>query len=79
MRRILLGAAGLFGLAACGDQQALTARPGVSLPPKPATAPTQPTPDQLLAPTAPERPGRSDELLIRSQVRRDDKFDLPPR
>ena len=78
MRRILLGAAGLLSLAACGDQQALTARPGTRLPPKPATTATQPTPDQLLAPTAPERPGRSDELLVRSQVRRDDKFDLPP-
>ena len=77
--RILAGVACLLILGACGDQQALTARPGTKLPPKPATAPTQPTPDQLLAPTAPERPGRSDELLIRSQVRRDDKFDLSPR
>ena len=79
MTRALIAAIGLAGLSACGDQQALTARPGGHLPAKPATAATQPTPDQLLTPTAPERPGRSDELLIRSQVRRDDKFDLPPR
>lgn len=65
-------------LAACGDQQALTPRAGHSLPPKPATAAVQPTVDQLLAPTAQQRPGRSDELLVRSQARRDDMFDLPP-
>ena len=65
-------------LAACGDQQMLTPRPGAHLPVRPATAALTPTSDQLLAPTARERPGRSDELLIRSQVRRDDHFDLPP-
>jgi len=68
----------LLALAACGDRQALTPRMGASLPPKPATAAVQPTPAQLLVPTAPQRPARSDELIVRSQVRRDDTFDLPP-
>jgi hypothetical protein len=76
MKRLAILA--LFGLAACGDQQMLTPRPGQHLPVKPQTAPVTPNADQLLATSARERPGRSDELLIRSQVRRDDKFDLPP-
>lgn len=78
MSRLPLAIGALLLLAACGDQQALTPRAGASLPPKPATALARPDGEQLLTPTAPERPGRSDELLIRSQVRRDDKFDLPP-
>ncbi len=76
MKRLLLLA--LLPLAGCGDQQMLTPRPGAHLPVKPQTAALAPNSDQLLNPTARERPGRSDELLIRSQVRRDDRFDLPP-
>lgn len=76
--RIGLGLIVLFLLAACGDEQMLTPARGASLPIKPLTAATQPDADHLLLPTAQARPGRSDELLIRSQVRRDDHFDLPP-
>ena len=76
MRRLV--ALALFALAACGDQQMLTPRMGAALPPKPDTAPVALNSDQLLNESASERPGRSDELLIRSQVRRDDTFDLPP-
>lgn len=65
-------------LAGCGDRQMLTPKPGASLPPKPATTALPPNADKLLATTARERPGRSDELLIKSQLRRDDHFDLPP-
>lgn len=65
-------------LAGCGQQQGLKPPPGHSLPPKAATAPTQPTPDQLLTPPPASRPGRSDELLTKSQTRPEDRFDLPP-
>jgi hypothetical protein len=58
----------LLLLAACGDEQGLT----------PATSPVRPDADALLAPSAHERPVRSDDLLLRSQPRPDDRFDLPP-
>lgn len=70
--------AAILLLAGCGDRQALTPLAGHGLPRKPETAATRPTVDQLLATTAQQKPGRSDELLVRSQARRDDKFDLPP-
>ena len=41
-------------------------------------AATQPTPDQLLTPTTEARPVRQEELLLKSEERRDDRFDLPP-
>jgi len=65
-------------LAGCGAKARLQPAEGASLPPKPATAPATPTADQLLSPPAATRPGRSDELLTRSQQRPDDRFDLPP-
>jgi hypothetical protein len=68
----------LLSLTACGNQQMLTPKPGQHLPVKPETTALTPTASQLLTPSPRARPGRSDELLIRSQVRRDDKFDLPP-
>ena len=77
MRRALL--LGLLLLAAaCGKREALTPLPPRTLPPQPATAPTQPTVDQLLTPAPQARPERSDELLRRSEERREDRFDLPP-
>jgi len=69
---------GLLLLAGCGAKARLQPAPGVALPPKPATSPVAPTADQLLIPPAATRPGRSDELLTRSQQRPDDRFDLPP-
>lgn len=66
-------------LAGCGAEQGLTPAKGKALPVKPATAPAMPSADQLLAPQPTVRPGRSDELLTKSQSRRDDRFDLPPR
>ena len=65
-------------LAGCGAEQSLTPRTGGALPVKPATAPTRPDADALLTVPAAVRPGRSDELLTKSQVRPDDRFDLPP-
>lgn len=65
-------------LAACGSRQELRPKEGASLPPKPYAVGEDPTPLLLMTPDVQSRPGRSDDLLNRSQERRDDKFDLPP-
>ena len=69
----------LLALSACGGRQELTPKAGASLPPKAAAATTAPTPDELVKPDDQARPKRSDELLLRSEKRRDDPFDLPPK
>lgn len=66
-------------LAACGQKQTLKPPANEPLPPRPATAPTAPTAADLLKTQPSERPGRSDELLTKSQPRQDDPFDQPPR
>lgn len=79
MRRAALLLLGALALAGCGKRQQLAPAAGQALPVKPATSPGQPTPTDLLASPSQLRPGRSDELLTKSQVRPDDHFDLPPR
>jgi hypothetical protein len=80
MRRIaIVLLASTLALAGCGKKQALVPAVGKALPMKPASSPTQPTSTQLLASPSQLRPGRSDELLTKSQTRPDDHFDLPPR
>jgi len=74
----LLTVAALLMLAGCGSREALRPAAGETLPPKPAMAATTPTVDDLLTPPAEARPDRSDELLKKSEERRDDRFDLPP-
>lgn len=66
-------------LAGCGSAAGLKPPEGGSLPVAPAGARATPTPAELLAPTPQQRPERSDELLRRSDQRRSDEFDLPPR
>ena len=68
----------LIALAGCGGRQALQPAEGQSLPAKPKLAQAVPTPEQLLTVPADAKPGRSDELLTKSEERRDDRFDLPP-
>ena len=68
----------LLLLAGCGSRQELRPKEGASLPPKPYAVAVDPTPAELMTPDTQSRPGRSDDLLNRSQERRDDKFDLPP-
>jgi hypothetical protein len=68
----------LLALSACGGRQTLRPSAGEALPPKPATAPTQPTAAELMTPESDVRPQRSDELLTRSQPREADPFNLPP-
>ena len=67
-----------LALAACGGRTALAPKAGASLPIKPETAATTPTPDQLLTPEIQARPKRSDEQLKQSEERQNDPFDLPP-
>lgn len=79
MKRIAIVLLTTALLAGCGKRQSLVPAAGKALPMKPATSPTQPNADQLLASPTQLRPGRSDELLTKSSVRPDDHFDLPPR
>ncbi len=79
MRKSLLIVAACLALAACGQKQKLKPPANTPLPPKPATAPSAPTADDLLKHPASERPTRSDELLTKSEPRKDDEFNLPPK
>jgi hypothetical protein len=67
-----------LALAACGGKNELQPAPGAALPPAPYAARATPTPSELMTPSTQARPQRSDELLRRSEERRDDRFDLPP-
>jgi len=78
MRRVTIAIA-CFLLAACGQKQSLKPPANGVLPPKPATAPAPPTADDLLKHPSSERPGRSDELLTKSEPRQNDPFDQPPK
>jgi hypothetical protein len=71
-------AAALLLLAACGSREPLRPAPGQSMPAAPATASRPPTTEELLTPTPIARPDRVGERLRRSEVREDDRFDLPP-
>lgn len=65
-------------LAACGGKEELRPAAGKSLPPAPIGEATPRTPSELVEPEVQARPQRSDELLRKSEERRDDRFDLPP-
>lgn len=77
MRSLIVVAAALL-LAACGKEEDLKPVAGHPMPPKPATAPAAATVDQLLSPPTQSRPQRVDDLVHKSEERRDDRFDLPP-
>jgi hypothetical protein len=78
VKRTLLLAAALVALAGCGKRELLAPPMGASMPVKPAMATAVPTVDQLLTPSTQQRPGRSEELLQKSEERPDDRFNLPP-
>jgi hypothetical protein len=77
MKRIGLFALALL-VAGCGMREPLRPAEGQAMPPAPAMASRAMTTDELLSPPPVARPGRVDELLRRSEVREDDRFDLPP-
>jgi hypothetical protein len=65
-------------LAACGSREPLAMKPGDPPPPAPAMASRSPTTEEMLTPPPIAQPERAGEPLRRSEVRRDDRFDLPP-
>jgi hypothetical protein len=77
MKRLLVIAAVLL-LASCGRQVDLKPAAGQPLPVKPLMAKSTPTPDDLLTIPTYAKPDRVDELMKRSEPRKQDPFDLPP-
>lgn len=67
-----------LSLAACGKVGDLEPRTGQGLPPKAYGQTSEQSAKALSTPSVQARPGRSDELLRRSERREDDPFDLPP-
>jgi hypothetical protein len=67
-----------LAIAGCGKVGDLEPKAGQAMAPK-AIGQTEPsTAEELSTPSVQTRPGRSDELMRRSERRRDDPFDLPP-
>ena len=67
-----------LALAGCGNPAPLVPPAGRSLPPALVGAETPPTAAELIEPTEQARPGRTDEILTKSEERTPDRFDLPP-
>lgn len=78
MRHTGFALALLLALGACGSQQKLRVAEGQKMPVAPALATKAPTADELLDPPPIARPERVNELITRSEERKDDRFDLPP-
>lgn len=76
-RTLLLIGLGLC-LAACGKVGDLEPRTGNAMPPQAYGQKTEQTAEALSTPSVQARPGRTDELLKRSERREDDPFDVPP-
>jgi predicted small lipoprotein YifL len=72
------GIAMLALLAGCGKVGPLEPKAGNSPPAKAYGQESIPESEDLLKPSEQSRPGRSDELMRRSERRSDDPFDLPP-
>jgi hypothetical protein len=68
----------IFVTVACGKVGDLEPRTAQSVPPKAYGQSETPTAETLTTASVQARPGRSDELLRRSERRTDDPFDLPP-
>jgi len=81
--RPLLLAAALTGacaaLSGCGQVAELKPKAGHALPVQPYGRQDTPGAGELLKPTSQQRPDRNVELHIRSEPRKDDPFDLPPK
>lgn len=68
----------ILALAACGQREGLSLKPGQQLPPAPYGRAEKPQATELLEPPTLAIPERSVELRTRSEEREDDPFDLPP-
>ncbi|MDP9057563.1 MAG: hypothetical protein M3N34_09645 [Pseudomonadota bacterium] len=67
-----------LALSGCGVRTDLKPKVGHSLPVAPYGAREQPTSVELLTPRPQARPAINVELRLKSEVRADDPFDLPP-
>lgn len=76
--RMILTAALIAALAACGGREGLKHVEGEGPPPVARGATEPATADQLLDASTQARPERNAELLRQSEERKDDPFDLPP-
>jgi predicted small lipoprotein YifL len=74
----IIGLTAFVILTACGKVGPLEPRPGAAAPAKANGAEKVADGDTLMTPSVQTRPGRSDELLRRSERRTEDPFDLPP-
>jgi hypothetical protein len=74
---LMLGMVAL-GLSACGGRETLKPLKDDRLPAVPRGADAAPTAAELMQPSIQARPQRNVELLLQSQKRDDDTFDLPP-
>jgi predicted small lipoprotein YifL len=72
------GIALLAILAGCGKVGPLEPKAGQAAPAKAYGQEKVPGSEELMTPSVQARPGRSDELMRRSERRTDDPFDLPP-
>jgi predicted small lipoprotein YifL len=68
----------LATLAACGKVGPLEPKAGQAPPAKAIGQTEAPGSEALMTPAEQARPGRSDELMRRSERRVNDPFDLPP-
>jgi hypothetical protein len=73
---ILTGAA--LAVSACGKVGDLEPHTGNTLPPKSYGQTSEQTAKLLTTPSVQARPGRTDELVKRSERREDDPFDIAP-
>lgn len=78
MKRVLLAAGALLGLAGCGQKADLKPAAGNDLPPAAYGSDTRPTAEDLLELDPQAAPERNVELRRRSEEREDDPFDIPP-
>jgi hypothetical protein len=67
-----------LALAGCGVRTDLKPKVGHNLPIAPYGRKDQPTSAELLTPLPQARPAINVELRLKSEVRGDDPFDLPP-
>ncbi len=78
MKRLIAATALLLLLSACGQTAELKPTAGNTLPVAPYARTDRESADELLTPVSQAAPERSVELLIRSEERAADPFDLPP-
>ena len=78
MRKIAGTALVVLTLSACGKVGDLQPKVGQAMPDKAYGQSEVPGAEELSTPSVQTRPGRSDELMRRSERRRDYPFDLAP-